>query len=349
MKKQISAKIIADSINSKGNRITSIIVTFPRFILSELNTHRILSKSSASSRAIPFKKMLEMVQEDPFIPVGWQKEHKGMQGTKYIDEQDEIENCISVWLKARDNVVKQANLLGNTEGFTKVTKQLCNRLLEPFMWHTVLITATSFENFFNLRCPIYDFKYINDTIYRSKKDVLKFVGINEYIPEFEKTLGEFTDLDWLKINKGQAEIHMMALAEAMWDVMNNSIPKQLKTGEWHIPFGDNIDLSHSSLDPFKHLDRGLTQEEVDLLKIKIATARCARGSYGNFEGANDYFKDIELFEKLSSDGHASPFEHCAQAPTPPQLEDTGWSGNFKGFIQFRKIMEQRGELKTSTN
>ena len=72
--KKISAQIIADSVNTQGDRITTYILTFPRFILAELNTHRMFSRNSASSRAIPFEKMVKMVEEDTFIPIAWQKE-----------------------------------------------------------------------------------------------------------------------------------------------------------------------------------------------------------------------------------------------------------------------------------
>ena len=34
----------------------------------------------------------------------------------------------------------------------KVHKQELNRLLEPFLWHTVVVTATEWQNFFELRC-----------------------------------------------------------------------------------------------------------------------------------------------------------------------------------------------------
>lgn len=73
IKRKISAKIIADSISPQGNRITSFILTYPRFIHAELMTHRMFSRNSASSRAIPFAKMVKMVQKDPFIPIAWQK------------------------------------------------------------------------------------------------------------------------------------------------------------------------------------------------------------------------------------------------------------------------------------
>ena len=44
----------------------------PRIILAEFNTHRLFSRNSASSRAIPFKKMVQSVLENPFIPIAWQ-------------------------------------------------------------------------------------------------------------------------------------------------------------------------------------------------------------------------------------------------------------------------------------
>lgn len=74
MNTKISATIVADSLNPQGDRLISVLCTFPRIILSEVNTHRMLSKNTSSSRAIPFNKMLEAVQNDPFIPIAWQKE-----------------------------------------------------------------------------------------------------------------------------------------------------------------------------------------------------------------------------------------------------------------------------------
>ena len=150
-------KIIADSINAiTGDRITTMKVVFPRMVLAEFNTHRAFTRNSASSRAIPFKKMVKMVKENPFIPIAWQKDHKGMQGSEYLSKEGEISEvnmATSNWLSARDAAITWAESLNSDEnGYPSVTKQLCNRLLEPFMWHTVLCTATDFENFFALRC-----------------------------------------------------------------------------------------------------------------------------------------------------------------------------------------------------
>lgn len=327
--KKISAEIVADSINPQGERITSFILTYPRFIHSEVMTHRLFSRNAASSRAIPFNKMVQMVEEDPFIPIAWQKDHKGMQGTEYLTGEDE-KAAILQWKRAAHQATVSARQLNNNHfGVRKdlVTKQLCNRLLEPFQWYTCLVTATEFENFFELRCP----KYYG--VYKSQKDLL------------------VTDLDRRRkpihemINTSQAEIHIQALAEAMWDARNDSVPNQLESGEWHIPFGDRI-TDEGIWDFIKH------EDEIESIKSKIATARCARLSYMTFDGGIDYGKDIKLHDQLLESKHMSPFEHCARVMTNQEYDDFhkgdlnkdnasqyGWCNNFKGFIQYRYLIE----------
>lgn len=336
----INAKIVADSKNKHGNRITTMVVTFPRFILAELNTHRMFSRNSASSRAIPFEKMLESVQNNPFIPIAWQKDHKGMQGNEYFTDE-EVKKCgiIEQWLGARDFAVTRAKALSEL----KVTKQLCNRLLEPFMWHTVIITATEWENFFALRCPRYHSPVDTHFRHKSKKDCIAAHSN----PVNLELMNNFTDVDWLKINEGQAEIHMMALAEAIWDVLNESTPKILQEGEWHIPFEDNIDKDWL----YKNSPRE-GKENVAIgskyAQIKIATAMCARVSYtvvGESDKVPNYENDIKLHDRLALSGHWSPFEHCAKSMTEEEywdgnmIQEPGWSGNFKGFVQYRKTFK----------
>ena len=101
----IKAEIVAHSLSPQGDELISILCTFPRIILAEVNTHRMLSKNTSSSRAIPFSKMIEAVQENPFIPIAWQKEHKGMQGSEYITDNHLMESAELCWLLARDEAV----------------------------------------------------------------------------------------------------------------------------------------------------------------------------------------------------------------------------------------------------
>lgn len=341
----IKAQIVADSKNEFGNRITTMVVTFPRIILAEFNTHRMLSKNSASSRAIPFEKMVKAVEENPFIPIAWQKDHKGMQGTEYLTG-DYAEQAEFDWLQARNDAVNHAKGMSKGGNFA-VTKQLCNRLLEPFMWHTVIVTATEWENFFALRCPQYQiFDQRGTNTLRSKKDVIKFAP--DLLNNGIKTK-PLTELDWLLLNKGQAEIHMMALAEAMWDAYNESTPKQLKAGEWHIPFEDKIiiDEINPAYDDFELTKYGH--------KIKCATVMAARTSYtvvGLDQKPMTLRRMCELHDEMlaANPKHMSPFEHCAQAMKEDDtinnvhyegehpLYPDGWSGNFRGFVQYRKMI-----------
>jgi len=140
------AEVLLDSISEAGARLTTMEVTFPRIVLAEFNTHRMFSRNSASSRAIPVKKQLERVMTDPFIPVYWGKNQSGMQASAELVGK-EREAAIRDWLTARDHAVEQANRLLNTE----VHKQITNRLLEPFMWQTVIVSSTEWDNFFALR------------------------------------------------------------------------------------------------------------------------------------------------------------------------------------------------------
>lgn len=140
-----AAKIVADS-RASGTRLTSIEVTFPRFILAEFNTHRVFSRNSASSRAIPVEKRIAQVRSNPFVPEAFGKNKSGMQATEELDEMSLGEARLE-WYLARDAAVESAERLVKLG----VHKQHANRLLEPFVWHTVIVTATEWENFFALR------------------------------------------------------------------------------------------------------------------------------------------------------------------------------------------------------
>ena len=382
---KIEATVVADSTNPQNDRLTSVLVTMPRIILSEMNTHRMLSKNTSSSRAIPFNKMVEAVHNNPFIPIAWQKEHTGMQGYEYIIDKENIQTCIDDWLIARNSAIESAKNLNkgfnrkNEQGnwiqteeidFTdKVTKQLCNRLLEPFMWTTMLITGSKegWDNFFNLRLPEYyleniptvneDLSLNSKTITligKSKKKLLKEINQidNDSYNGFKSIINNYSDLDWLKLNKGQAEIHMMDLAEKIWDAINESTPKQLQAGEWHIPFEDKIQIAE---------DIG-TKEQVYETKVKISTAMAARTSYTivGDEKEIDYQKMVDLHDRLLSQDppHSSPLEHCARAMSEVEYtaskstgytrkgkDQYGWCNNLKGFIPYRYMIDNKTNIE----
>lgn len=143
---EVNAKVIEDSVTEWGARLTTIEVTFHRFVLAEFNTHRVFSRNSASSRAIPFRRQIERVSQTPAMPVEWRAEKKGMQGGDLIPVEDQ-ELAIATWLAARDDAMKHATTLDDLN----VHKSIKNRLLEPFMFHKVIVTATEWQGFWDQR------------------------------------------------------------------------------------------------------------------------------------------------------------------------------------------------------
>lgn len=142
----ITAKVVLDSISSAGKRITTLELVYPRFIHSELMTHRAFSRNSASSRAIPVERMIAMVQGDCAMPITWGKNTRGMQAKDDISA-DDARKAERIWTNAMDSAIGHAMQLG----WYDVHKQIVNRLLEPFMHMTTLVTATEWQNFFTLR------------------------------------------------------------------------------------------------------------------------------------------------------------------------------------------------------
>ena len=146
-KDKITAKIIADSINKQGNRMTTMEIEYPRFILAELNTHRMLSKNSASSRAIPVKAMHDFINQNPVEPVYWGKNQAGMQAKEELSDTELIA-AKNIWKRAMDDALHWSSALSNG---LQLHKQIANRITEPWMTMKTVISGTEWKNFFWLR------------------------------------------------------------------------------------------------------------------------------------------------------------------------------------------------------
>ncbi len=293
------AKVLADSVSPAGHRLTTLEATFPRFILAEFNTHRVFSRNSASSRAIPVAKQLRRVLDEPYVPVEFGSNQPGMQAgpplTGSAREAAETE-----WLRARDAAVRHVlglitspqevaghpdlhacldavggSLKNPPAEWLNVHKQVANRLLEPFMWHTVIVSATTWDNFWNLRCH----------------------------PD------------------AQPEIQL--IATKMREALDGSQPEALGEGKWHLPLIKESDLVEAaSLDEL----------------VKISIGRCARVSYLTHAGTRDLSADVALYDRLLESGHMSPMEHAARPMTRAELERSQWCGNFEGWVSHRKLI-----------
>lgn len=139
-------KIIADSVGPNGARLTTFALKYPRFIHSEIMTHRAFSRSASSSRAVPTAEVIRRVVEDPAIPIHWGKNQKGMQAERELTPEEQA-RCREKWLAARDDAVARARELLDLG----LHKQVASRILEPFSHIHVVLSATTFTNFFALR------------------------------------------------------------------------------------------------------------------------------------------------------------------------------------------------------
>lgn len=284
----ITAKILLDSINSAGERITTFLLVYPRFIHSEFMTHRVFSRNAASSRAIPIEKMIKAIEANPAIPVHWGKIQKGMQAEFEVDKKTATK-AKAIWLKACKYAIKHSRELAALG----VHKQIANRITEPFSHMMTLLTSTEYENFFALRAD----------------------------------------------KEAQPEIQV--LAHEMLKLYNESTPQKITEG-WHIPFADDVDT-----EKFESILLSNPKITSTQLKLKIATARCARTSYTTPETLekHNYERDIEFHDDLERNGHFSPFEHIAYTS---DMETVGKQiGNFKGWKQYRKFLsnENRKDIR----
>ena len=359
MKNNIKAEIVAHSKRANTNEeIITYKLTFPRIILSEINTYKQIEKNTSSSRAIPFEKMVEVVEKEPFVPLAFQTHHKGMQGKEYITDSKEVDYLEFKWLIAKDAAIESAYQLYNNG----VTKQLSNRILEPWMWVTQLATGTreSFEHLFNQRCPFYEVPYyINDPVEEDKKIEMKLGGcskkdIIEHIRDYrlDTDVLAWDDLKWLQHNKGQAEIHFMDLAEKMYDALNESTPVIMNDDEWHIPFSERPEfIPEMSLKD----------------KIMLSCAMTARTSYTTIND-NEVLtleKAKKIYDKCVESGHFSVVSHCAKCMTDYEYdtwikgkceksenlnilaipnEAKGFNKNLRGFVSLRQYIEDKSDF-----
>lgn len=266
---ETNARLILDSVNPVGNRLTTFEVTLPKFLVAQFNTHRQLSRNSASSRAIPNAKFINAVVETPHVPI-FRQNQRGMQSGAELSERAQ-KQAIEIWLNARNYAVEAARELAAFG----VSKEDVNRLLEPFMFTTILASATEWDNFLYLR----------------------------------------TD------SHAQPEIQKAALI--MQDLLANSEPQRLKTGEWHLPYVTQAVYDESL--SYSHRQQRL---------VEYSVAQCARVSYTTQGDELTFAKAREMYERLSMNGHWSPFEHVARA-----MNRRVWSGNFLGWAQHRKDFE----------
>lgn len=289
------AKIILDSVGPSGKRITTWELRYPRMVHSELLTHRLLSRNSASSRAIPNEKLIAQVLDDPAMPVWWGKNQSGMQAREELsatpwpfvpgckprdhDLRSDLTEAVEAWLKGRDEAVNRSRILASLG----LHKQIANRVIEPWMFITVIVTATEWDNWYAQR------------------------------------------------DHADAQPEIAWIARLMHEEYAKNEPRSLDVGGWHLPLVDRLENGWLRLESLSLIAEGCSTEDLK----RISAGRCARVSYLTHDGRRAPDEDIALAAKLasSSPGHWSPFEHVAQALPKATLSGNfiGWKQFRKEF------------------
>lgn len=298
-----SVKVVQDSITKGGNRMLSYEVETYRYIWAEVLTHKMLNKNAQSSRAVPVKSVLSINESDPVEPIVWGKNQAGMSSSQEL-EGVALESAKALWKEAATNAFIYSKRLADVG----LAKMWSNRITEPFSRIKVVMSGTEWDNF-----------------------------------------------EWLRDDPSAAQPEIVDLTRKIKLAKAWSKPLILKAGWLHAPYITRVISSDGN--QITYLSEGQVVSKEDAIKI---SASCnAQASYRKLDTSMEKAKDI--YEKLFNGPkpHLSPTEHVAIAMEKEKVSILGamfpnkweegvshmdrdynlWSGNLKGFIQYRKLIE----------
>lgn len=295
----INVKVIAKSLNLRGEAVTTFELDYPRWLLAELNTHRVFGRNSQSSRAVPVNKTVE-VNTNWVRPIVWGKNKAGMSSSEEL-QGETLQKVQEVWDRhavASFDASKELSELGLHKQYTNRMTEWCSRV-------KTVVTATEWDNFF-----------------------------------------------WLRNDEEAAQPEIVELAQRMKEAYEDYPSVQLDTGHWHLPY---VFQEFDSKGKQYFLDEFANVMKIeDALKISVSC--CAQVSYRRLDQTKE--KAIEIYEKLFSGPkpHLSPTEHAMKVgpkymdfrtPGVTHIDRTGnaWSGNIKGFVQYRQLLDQKVVVK----
>jgi thymidylate synthase ThyX len=314
MSKNYEVEIVADSISEVGQRITTFVLTYPRFIHGELMTHRVFSRNAMSSRAVPVNKMIEHVESNTAMPIHWGKNKPGMQASEECNEAVTIDlNFLLDGLsykipreEAWNEGMKLAVAVADGFYQSGYHKQIVNRLIEPYQLMRTVVTATTFENWFWLRDHA------------------------DAMPEIK----------WL--------------AGLMNDEYKTSNPKTLHDTEWHMPFYNNggVWSGHFETDNGIEVDRhGVSLENALKVSASCCAQASFRKADESIEKAIMIYEKLvgmepAHFSPFEHQAKPVDYPYCnditelkgIDGATHIDVDGNVWSGNFKGWIQHRQLL-----------
>lgn len=251
----IEAKVIAHSVahDDRGNygpELFTLALKYPRFIHSEFMTHRVFSRNAASSRAIPVSKMIEQVRNEPAMPIYWGSNKPGMQAGDELTDMD-LATAKNLWIDAAENAAATAEKMQELG----LHKQVVNRVLEPFQIMQTVVTATEWENFFQLRISEFAQPEIKALAVAMKEAMTNSTPFQMPYGEYHTPYVTAEERDEYRSRKGRRTLCMVASARCArvsylnHDGSNPDIAKDLDLAT------KLKDAYHAS--PFEHVARPL--------------------------------------------------------------------------------------------
>lgn len=194
------AVILLDSVNeATGDRLTTFKISFPKCLLAELNTHRMLSRSVSSSRAIKSSVMRKRILNESFRPINWSANNPGMQSNSDLTGIKKTIASIA-WNGNKFTSLFWHWLAGDIAG---LHKQHANRLIETYLYVDAIVSSTTWDNFFNLRAhrdaqpEFQEVAHIMKELYRSNEPKVLRIG-EWHMPLLRDVDKEMYSLEQLK-------------------------------------------------------------------------------------------------------------------------------------------------------
>jgi thymidylate synthase ThyX len=305
----ISAKVIAHSESqTSGKTIATLQLRYPRFIHAEFMTHRMFSRNASSSRAIPVERLIKDILEDTAMPIHWGKNQKGMQADHECNEVMRFGAYKPQVGLRRDGEI---DIVEDGPEYQLTREKTWFEARDMAIAYAMAMTQAGYHKQIVNRL-LEPFSHINVLV----------------------TATEWSNFFALRIHPdAQPEIH--ELAKKMKEALDNFVPIELGPQEWHLPYVTDEDWVTTS---------GMNFYEQNKTLIKLSVARCARVSYLTQEGKKPSLEqDLQLYDRLiaSVPLHASPAEHQATPICDNSLYidcRDHWSGNFFGWLQYRKML-----------
>lgn len=320
---EIKATIIAHSKSRvSGKEIVTFELEYPRFIHSELMTHRLFSRNAASSRAIPVAKMIEQVRNDPAMPIHWGKNQPGMQAKEELDRATK-DAVIFDWHGAAAVAAAHAKVMMQAGAH----KQIVNRILEPFQMMKTVLTATEFDNFFWLRKHADaqpEIKRLAELMWEvlQASEPVELSAGEWHVPYVKVTRSTYGTLHYLAEYDGPPHDHTIKVDDVMYE------PILLQTAL-------AVSASCCAQVSYRKLDDSVAKA-LDIFDKLIESKPC-HASPTEHQATPMAESEDEWACKIVNQPYAP--RSWERGVTHVDRDGEFWSGNFKDWIQHRQLID----------